>query len=77
MVLDPVEVHVNGFGAVLLDSVIGNADSAFVIGLDGHDNLRMLHILKSSAENGTGFAIVEERANFCFAGKRVGFMMKQ
>ena len=38
-VLDPIETHVNGFGASLFDSIIGNSFSACIVCLNGSGRL--------------------------------------
>ena len=40
-VLEPVVVHVDGFGALLFDGVVGESSAGGIIGLDGSDGLRM------------------------------------
>ena len=35
MVANPIEMHVNGFGAFLFDGIIGDARGCAVVGLDG------------------------------------------
>ena len=38
-IVNPIEMHVDGFGSFLLDGVIGNAVGGTVIGLDGGGRL--------------------------------------
>jgi hypothetical protein len=42
---DPVETHVDGMGALLLDVVVGNAAGSGIVGLDWHGWLWMAHFL--------------------------------
>jgi hypothetical protein len=67
-VFDPVEAHVNGFGATLFDSVVGYAGSTGIVSLDGSGWLGMAHLGEGGAEPGTIFGIVEEGAKFGFGG---------
>ena len=68
-VFDPVEAHVDGFGAALFDSVIGNAGGAGVIGLDGSGWLGMPHFVECGAEPDPIFCVVEEGTEFGFGGR--------
>jgi hypothetical protein len=49
---DPVEAHVNGFGALLSDGVIGNTHGTLIVGLDGCGGLGMAQFGKGGAEGG-------------------------
>ena len=60
-VFDPVEAHVDGFGAALLDSVVGNAHCAFVVGDEWGRRLGPSHFAKRSLD-GTGLLAIEEEA---------------
>ncbi len=40
-IAEPIESHVNRFGAVLFDSVVGNAAGSVVVSLDRHGWLGM------------------------------------
>jgi hypothetical protein len=44
-VFDPVETHVDGFGATLANAIIGDAGGARVIGLNGGGWLRVAHVV--------------------------------
>jgi hypothetical protein len=68
-VSDPVEAHVDGFGAALFDGVVGNARGTGVVGLDGSGWLGMSHLGEGGPEPGTIFGIVEEGAKFGFGGR--------
>ena len=48
-VADPIELHVNGFGAFLLDSVIDNHFGACIISLYWCSRLRMFQFVKGGA----------------------------
>jgi hypothetical protein len=65
-VSDPVEAHVDGFGAALFYSVVGNARCTGVVGLDWSGWLWMSHLSEGGPEPGTIFGIVEEGAEFGF-----------
>ena len=69
-VADPVEPHVDRFGAALLDSVVDDARSARVVGLNGSRWLRMTHFFKNVSKHGSVFGIVEQCPQFGFSGRR-------
>jgi hypothetical protein len=48
-VADPVETHVYCFRSLLLDSVVGDAFSALVVGLDRCRGLRVAKFCKNGA----------------------------
>eukprot|EP00978_Attheya_sp_CCMP212_P042946 scaffold271559_cov35-Attheya_sp.AAC.1 len=52
-ILEPVEAHVDGFGAALFGSVIDDAGSTAVVDLEGCRGLGMAHIFKDDSENDT------------------------
>jgi hypothetical protein len=67
-VLDPIESHVDGFGAFLFDGVIGKSLGSRVINLHGGGWLRMTHFLESGV-NGNGFLAIDVcSANCSFGG---------
>jgi hypothetical protein len=69
-VADPVETHVHGFGSALLDRVVGDAFSAFVVGLDGCGRLWMTEFLEGDAEAAGILRNVEQgpKLSFCCQG---------
>jgi len=69
-VLDPVEMHVHGTGAALLDSVVEDASGAGIVSLDWSGRLGMAHFSESGAERGCIFRGVEKGAVFGFGGGR-------
>ncbi len=40
-VLDPIKMHIHGFGAFLFDAVIGDASRSAGVNLDGRRRLRL------------------------------------
>ena len=56
-VTDPVEAHINVFGAALLDSVIGDACCVIVVRINYCWRLRVLKCEKSYSDGGSLFAI--------------------
>ena len=57
---DPIEAHIDGFGATLLDGVVGDAGCGAVVGDNGCGWLWVPKFGKGGA-NGAGlFAVVEE-----------------
>jgi hypothetical protein len=59
-ILDPLEVHINGFGAALFDGVIDNSRGAQIISLDGGVMLEVPRGFQSGAQPGGILGIVEE-----------------
>jgi hypothetical protein len=59
-VLDPVETHVHGFGAFLLDGVIGNSTGSAVVG--DKKWLGMAELAAGDTDRGAFFAVVKEAA---------------
>ncbi len=75
LVFYPVETHFNGFGAALLEGVIGNSGSAGIIDLDGRDSLWVAHFFHSSAKGGTIFSIVEKGTKLASVAEAMDFKM--
>lgn len=61
-IANPVESHVDGFGATLFDSVIGDADGGAIVGLDESGRLRMAH-LGQGGPNDSGVLAVDINAS--------------
>ena len=61
-----MERHVDGFGALLFDTVIGNASCGAVAGLDWRRWLWMPEFFETSAQGEGFFATVEEGCKFRF-----------
>ena len=57
-VLEPVESHVDGFGAALLDSAIEDSIGTFVVSLDGGCRLGMAELDESLADGATNLCVV-------------------
>jgi hypothetical protein len=58
-ILNPIETHVNGFRVFHLYSIIGDACSGAIVGLDGSGWLGMAKLGEGSPE-GTGLLGIEE-----------------
>jgi hypothetical protein len=58
-ILNPIETHVNGFGVFHLYSIVGDACSGAIVGLDGSGWLGMAKLGEGSPE-GTGLLGIEE-----------------
>ena len=58
-VTDPVEAHINGFGAALLDSVIGDACCGIVVVINYCWRLRVMKCEKSFSDGSSLSAIKE------------------
>ena len=67
-VADPVETHVNGAGALLLDVLIGNATGGRVIGEDGSGILWVPHFDEDGSENEAFLGVGKDAGDFRFAG---------
>lgn len=48
-IADPIEAHVNGFGALLLHGVVGDAGSGAVVSDNGRGWLRMAEFFEADA----------------------------
>jgi hypothetical protein len=59
-VFDPIEAHIHGLGAFVLDGVIGNAGSTGIVGLDRRWWLLMAKCFQGVAVNRSIFGIVED-----------------
>jgi hypothetical protein len=65
-VLYPVQTHVDGLGAALLDGVVGDAGSTRIVGLKRSSRLWMAKFFKDNAKHGAILRIVEEGPKFGF-----------
>jgi hypothetical protein len=65
-VSDPVEAHVDDFGAALSYGVVSNARGTGIVGLGGSGWLWMSHLGEGDPEPGTIFGVVEEGAKSGF-----------
>ena len=63
-ILDPIESHVDSFGADLFASLVGDGDSSGVVDLDWSSWLRVAHFCEHDADWDSLFAIVEKGTNF-------------
>ena len=66
-VLDPVEAHVHGFGALLADSAISDAGCDRVVGLHWRRRLWPSHILECLADDGGFLGVNKEGGEFSFS----------
>jgi hypothetical protein len=67
-IADPVEAHVDGFGAALLDSVVDDAFSTGVVSLDWSSGLGPAHRNECVAKDTGVLSIDEEGTEFGFSG---------
>jgi hypothetical protein len=65
----PIEVLVDGFGALLLDGVVVNAHGTFIVGLDGCGWLGVAKLSVGGAQHGCILSIEEKGAKFSFSGR--------
>ena len=68
--LDPIEVHVNGFGYILLDRTVGKAFSSVVVDADWCRWLWVTEFCEGSADRHGLFTIMESGADSGFSGGR-------
>ena len=68
-VANPVESHVYGPRALLIDSVIGDSTGGGIVGLDGSSFLSVAHFLQGGSKNLALFGVDEEASNFSFGGR--------
>ena len=59
-VADPVEAHVDGFGAFLFYRIGNDTSGGAVVGLDGGGWLGMAHFFKGGSDGACFFAVVEK-----------------
>jgi len=69
-ILEPIEMHVNGFGAFLFDSSIEDAAGNTVVSCDDSGRLGPSHFMESLPEWDSGLCIDECRAGLGFGGGR-------
>jgi len=70
VILEPIETHVNGFGAFLFDSSIEDAAGDTVVSCDDSGRLGPSHFMESLPEWDSGLGIDECRASLGFGGQR-------
>ncbi len=63
-ILNPVEAHVNGLAALLLDRVVDDARSCAVICLDGGSRLHVAQFFQGDAEGTRVTTVVEQGCQF-------------
>jgi len=69
-ILEPIETHVNCFGAFLFHSSIADAVGNTVISCDDSGRLGPSHFMEDLPEGGSGLGIDESRAGLSFGGRR-------
>jgi len=69
-ILEPIETHVNGFGAFLFNSSIEDATGNTVVSCDDSGRLGPSHFMESLSEGDSGLGIDECRAGLGFGGQR-------
>jgi len=67
VVADPIEVHVNCFGAFLFYGVIGDARGGAVVSLDRSRWLGMAEFFEADTDQAGFLAVVEESGKFGFS----------
>ncbi len=65
-VTNPIETHVDGFGALLFDTLVGNTSCSAVVSLDRGRWLRMAVFFKTNAQGASLFTIVEKGCKLRF-----------
>ena len=65
-ITDPVESHVHGLGAALLDGAVDDARGAYVVGHNFGGVLRVPQFDEADADGHGVLAAPEEGAGFCF-----------
>jgi len=58
-IADPIKMHVNGFGLLLLDCVIGDATGGAVVHLEWHGWLHVPQFLQSCSDGANCLCIEE------------------
>jgi hypothetical protein len=67
-VTDPIESHVNSFGALLCDGAVDDATSCEIVSLEWGWRLWMSQLDKCCSEGYSGTGIEEEGSNFSLCG---------
>ena len=67
-VADPIEAHVNGFGADLFDGAVHDAAGGCIVCFHRCRRLWVPHFLEGLADDGPFFGVEEECADFGFGG---------
>jgi hypothetical protein len=67
---NPTETHVDGFGSLLFDTVVGNARSSAVVCLDWGRWLGVAEFFKARTQGARFLSIVELRSKFGFGRAR-------
>jgi hypothetical protein len=67
-VANPVETHIDGFGALLFDSIVGNASGGAVVCYNGCGRLGMAEFFQADSKGACIFAIVEKGGKLSFGG---------
>ena len=65
-VTNPVEVHINCFGSLLFDHVIGDAEGGTVVGDNWSGRLGIAKFHEACMNRACFFAVVEESSKFSF-----------
>ena len=68
-IADPVEAHVDGFRATLLNCVVDDSSSTGIVNLDGGLWLRPTKFFESSSDGRGVLGIVEACSNFSLSGR--------
>ena len=68
-ILEPVETHVDGLGALLFDSVVEDASGDAVVSCDDSGRLGPTHLVESGPKGNGALGIEEGRASFSFGGR--------
>ena len=68
-VLQPIETHVNGFGALLFDCAIDNPTRHTVVSGEGSGGLGMAHFTEGGADGHSSLGVVESSGSFSLGGR--------
>jgi len=69
-ILEPIEMHVNGFGSFLFNSSIEDAAGDTVVSCDDSGRLGPSHFMENLSEWDSGLGIDECRAGLDFGSQR-------
>jgi len=59
-IMNPIKLHVNGFGPFLFDVIVGNSSGCGIVGLNRSGRLWMSKFLKGNAQWASMFGIEEQ-----------------
>ena len=66
-IANPIEAHVDGFGASLLDGIVSDTTCSAIVGLDGRCRLDMSQFFECNPHGTNFFGVMKNAGNFGFS----------